>query len=323
MSNKAKPILVRKGSVTVKLYTVVNRSGGKDYRQFVVAYRDGEGVRRLRKFSDGEEARMEAELAAAKLASGEGDVLSLTSLERSQYLRAKQMLDAIGTPLLTAVEDYVAARKGLPAGATLFGAVEALRNRQQVVDPSLMVAEAVRRYLGSKRAADWSRTHRSGVTCRLERVGEAFQMPLVNLTVDAVTAYLDGLRNERRGGAELSRRSLRNNIKILWAFFRHAVRQRWLHRDWLEQLAAIEMPESEHGPIEVFAGEEMQRLDWGHVDFDQGYIEVTARNAKVRGRRRLVPMSENLKAILLPLAKEHGPVLPNAGKTHFMRSRVA
>ncbi len=51
--------------------------------------------------------------------------------------------------------------------------------------------------------------------------------------------------------------------------------------------------------IGAFAGlrtAEIHRLDWGHVDFGEGYIEVTARNAKVRGRRRLVPMTENLKA---------------------------
>ena len=165
------------------------------------------------------------------------------------------------------------------------------------------------------------------------------------VTISSDASETTRVEGERHGGAELSRRSLRNNIKILWAFFRHAVRQRWLQRDWLEQLAVIELPESEQGPIDVFAGEEMQRLlhtahaeepallpylaiggfaglrtaemqrlDWGHVDFDQGYIEVTARNAKVRGRRRLVPMPENLKAILLPLAKDTARFCPTPAR---------
>lgn len=110
MATNKKPVLIRRGSATVKLYTVNNRSGGTTYRQFVLAYRDADGTRRTRKFSDGEAARTEAELTASKLASGEGDVLTLTSAERAQYLRARQMVAGIGVPLLTAVEDYVAAR---------------------------------------------------------------------------------------------------------------------------------------------------------------------------------------------------------------------
>jgi integrase len=54
----------------------------------------------------------------------------------------------------------------------------------------------------------------------------------------------------------------------------------------------------------------MDRLDWAHVDFEQGHVEVPAKAAKVKGRRRLVPMTDNLRAWLIPGAKEKGKLTP-------------
>ena len=57
MNPSRKPQVIRRGNVSVKLYTVNNRSGGSTYRQFVLAYRNAEGKRETRKFSDAEQAR--------------------------------------------------------------------------------------------------------------------------------------------------------------------------------------------------------------------------------------------------------------------------
>ena len=133
----------------------------------------------------------------------------------------------------------------------------------------------------------------------------------------------------------------RNNLKTMRAFIAHAVRQRWLAKDWNEDMAAIAMPGNDHGPIHVFTpnemarllvaaqevapellpylavggfaglrAAEMDRLDWAHVDFEQGHVEVPAKAAKVKGRRRLVPMTDNLRAWLAPVAKEKGKLTP-------------
>jgi hypothetical protein len=59
-----------------------------NYRQFALAHYDG--AKRVKKrFPDLDEAKQEAELAAPKLASGEGQVLRLTSLDRAHYLQAQ------------------------------------------------------------------------------------------------------------------------------------------------------------------------------------------------------------------------------------------
>ena len=62
--------------------------------------------------------------------------------------------------------------------------------------------------------------------------------------------------------------------------------------------------------IGAFAGlrhAEIQRLDWAEVRLDDGLIEVKASKAKTASRR-LVPITENLKAWLTPLRKAAGPV---------------
>ena len=351
MSKNSKPRVVRRGSVAVKIYRVSNRSGGANYEQFVVAWRDADGRRRLRKFSDEALAQTEAELTASKLAAGESEVLTLTSSDRTQYLAARVIADRLGVPLVSAMEEYAAAKGLLPAWTNLLTVVEFFKGRQHGSD--LSVAEAVRRYLESRKAAGCCGKHLTDLEAKLGLLSGTFVMPLSGLTLEDLRRHVDSLRNPRQGSHPLAPRTRRNHIKRLKSFLRHAVRQRWVSRGWMEDLEALELPESLPGPIHVFAPMELgkllataaaiapglvpflaigafaglrtaeiHRLDWGHVDFEEGYIEVTARNAKVRGRRRLVPMTENLKAWLRPMAREHGPVLPGEKQVDWMRFRV-
>ena len=60
----------------------------------------------------------------------------------------------------------------------------------------------------------------------------------------------------------------------------------------------------------AFAGlrtAELQRLDWSEIDLDRGFVTVAASKAKTQ-RRRLVPISDNLKAWLTPIRQASGPV---------------
>lgn len=66
--------------------------------------------------------------------------------------------------------------------------------------------------------------------------------------------------------------------------------------------------------IALFGGvrdAEIKRLDWRSVNLLTGYITVEADVAKTR-RKRMVPITPNLKAWLVPVAKSHGPVAPEA-----------
>ena len=93
-----KPLVTKRGNVTVKIYAGKNRVNGTNYHQFTLAYYDG--AKRVKKsFSDLEEAKQEAELAATKLANGEGQVLRLTSLDRANYLQALDTLAPARSPV--------------------------------------------------------------------------------------------------------------------------------------------------------------------------------------------------------------------------------
>ena len=66
--------------------------------------------------------------------------------------------------------------------------------------------------------------------------------------------------------------------------------------------------------IQFFAGlrrSEVERLDWSDVKLDEGLIDVKYRHAKT-AKRRLVPISDNLRAWLTPLAKHEGAIIKNS-----------
>ena len=67
--------------------------------------------------------------------------------------------------------------------------------------------------------------------------------------------------------------------------------------------------------IGLFAGlrvAELQRLDWRDIDLAGGFIHVGAKISKTRSRR-LVPIVDNLRAWLQPIAKKSGPVVGTRG----------
>src|SRR5580765_8404000 len=107
---QAMPLSIKRGNVTVKFYADKNRVNGTNYQQFTLVYYDG--AKRIKKrFADLEEAKREAELAALKLANGEGQVLRLTSLDRAHYLQALDTLRPFGCQLNLAVAEYTDALK--------------------------------------------------------------------------------------------------------------------------------------------------------------------------------------------------------------------
>lgn len=66
--------------------------------------------------------------------------------------------------------------------------------------------------------------------------------------------------------------------------------------------------------ISFFAGvraAEIQRLDWSEIDLEEQTIEIKAKNSKT-AQRRIVPISNNLKAWLASYEQHEGSVTPSA-----------
>jgi integrase len=79
-------------------------------------------------------------------------------------------------------------------------------------------------------------------------------------------------------------------------------------RTLLDQANVILLPYLAIGAFAGLRNAEISRLDWKHIRFDRGFIECEASMTKTR-QRRLVPISENLRAWLEPIAQPSGPIV--------------
>ena len=161
-----KPLLVKRGNVTVKIYTGKNLVNGISYERFFVVYYDGAKRKKLT-LSSLEEAKREAALHATKLANGENEVLRLTSTDRTIYVQAVQQLRPLNVPLNVAVLEYTSALKSLPDGATLKEAVDFFRRRNPATVQKRTVRQVADEMLAAKRAANLSTVHLKDLECRL------------------------------------------------------------------------------------------------------------------------------------------------------------
>lgn len=321
-----KPLEIKRGNVTVKVYAGQNRVNGAAYEQFTVVWYDGT-ERRKKRFADLEAAKAEAELAAVKLASGEGQVLRLTSLDRADYVRAVEMLRPFSRSLSDAVSEYVEVLKMLPAGVTLRHAISDYSQRQNSIRESRTVKDLVVEYIAGKVTAGKSEAHLRDIRLRMTRFGEAFQMPVAQVTAKMVQTWLDGM--------DVSSRTKLNELRHVSALLRYAVRRKYAPRDMLDELQGIERPEVKPSPTLIFTPDELRelfsaakpalvpwlaigafcglraaeilRLDWRDVNLKRRFVEIKAGNSKT-AQRRLVPLCDAAIAWLAPLAKPEGRV---------------
>jgi len=98
MKAKRKPILVRRGNITVRIYPYP-KNGATYYN--VADYSSGK--RMFLGFSELKRAKTEAALIATRMSTGDQDVLELRSADRAAYLRASQLLRPTEVPLESAI----------------------------------------------------------------------------------------------------------------------------------------------------------------------------------------------------------------------------
>jgi integrase len=321
-----KPIEVKRGNVIVKIYQGINRVNGVEYPQFTLTYYEG-AERKKRRFADLTEARREAEFTADRLSKGEGQVLNLTSVDRQIYVQALDSLRPLNVPLNIAVQEYVSALKQLPQGATLKEAVDFFRKRNPASLEKRTVRQVTDEMLAAKRAANLSAVHINDLDSRLNRIAGAFQMNIGGVSGTMLQTWLDNM--EGRG------RTKRNYLAVVAALFRFAIRRKYLPKDAIEEIEAVQRAKEDNGEIEIFTpveikemltaarpemipwlaiagfaglrSAELQRLDWREVNLNERHIEIKASKAKTAARR-LAPVTDNLAKWLKPHAKESGKV---------------
>src|SRR5271170_4089193 len=100
------PTLIKRGSVTVKIYQGTTHG----YKTFTLAWHEA-GRRMRRTFSSLQEAKNEAETVATQLSNADGLALELSGVDRQEYLIAVNELRDLDIPLHLAMKEFVAAKK--------------------------------------------------------------------------------------------------------------------------------------------------------------------------------------------------------------------
>lgn len=323
---KLDPILVKHGSVTVKIYRSKNR--GREL--FAISFHEG-GKRRQRNFADLAKARIEAKKIAQNLSTGRGAAISLTGTDRDSYQHAMTRLKELGMdiPLSEAIDQYVAACKKL-ATTPLSHAVDFYVAKNPSSAMPKLVPDVVSEFLAAKRQDKLSERYIEDCKNRLERFAGAFKGYISNIETQNIEDWLRSLSVGKR---------TRNNYRTIVAtLFGFAKTRRYLPKGETEA-DAVPKVKSTGGPIGVFTPQELGkllykagdktlpafalgafaglrqaeilRLNWEDIDFTEKLVHVSATKSKT-GQRRYVPILPALGAWLQPRSKKSGRIIPFA-----------
>jgi integrase len=321
------PFKVRTGSVTVKIYRAEREKDGTKYTSYSISYTAADGQRKLKAFADYSQAYEEAKAVSLKLAQGEIQVAQLSSADRRSYGHALAELKPTGVALEVAAKEYAEAIKILAGRTSLVEAARFYVLKHQDCTP-MNVEAAVKQMLETKKREGASLAYQKALKTHLGKLAKSFVGPVAGIGTTEIADFLRGL--------PVSNRSKKNTRGHLSAFFSFCKERNWIprHEDPLEHVPTFKAEARDvtvYTPMELvaflsharpelvpylvisaFAGlrsAEVQRLDWSDIALEDGYITVAASKAKTASRR-VVPISENLKAWLMPYFKKSGPVVP-------------
>ncbi|QQL43739.1 tyrosine-type recombinase/integrase [Sulfuriroseicoccus oceanibius] len=222
--------------------------------------------------------------------------------------------------------EQAAAMEGTPTPPKLQDAVDLYFERAGIRKRSLTcseIAESLKRRIA---AEGRSEVHQSNVTYRLKAFTDKYGEWLAcDVSREVIDDYLTHLG--------LAAQTVNNHRRILHQLFAHAIREGATSENPVtnavkpkvvsnrtqilnpKQVAELMEKATDRLipalAISYFAGvrrSEIERLDWADIDLEDQHIEIHAEKAK-SAKRRIVPMSDNLKAWLIPHAQESGPVI--------------
>ena len=311
---KTKHLEIKEGSISIPIYAFA------DGRYCVDTVLGGKRKRITRASLDS--AKIEARRLLAQIGSGRQAEELLSISEAEDYRLAKEKLAPHGTTLLTAVEEWI----GFKAKVA------------QLVPRT--VPEIVVELLTAKELEGVSKRHLEDRRSRLNCFAKEFACRIDRVVAKDIELWLNRLK--------ISSRTKNNYRGAIQQLFRFAQSRRYLSRT--EPLAIDDVAELrvKGGAIEIYTPDELRlllanapakllpffaigafaglrtqeivRLEWKDIRFEQGVIEVAAEKAKTASRR-LVPILPALRKWLLPLKKAAGRVIEFGSYTPFDRAR--
>lgn len=333
---------VREGNSVVKIYHFRRVVPAKperersEYDEFKVAFYF-QGKRKMETYSSFAVAKRRADEINDSVNDGNAETLTLTAIERLEYTQAKEILLPLGVSLSAAVMTFAEVQK-------ILGPTPQIKAAQYYVQKNpanlnhVSALQACEEYLKTKTGCGLSAqyVYDLGLFFKGWQEGShrhksersfcsAFKCPLSSITESDLAKFLDSQK--------VGPYALRQRRNWLTTFFAFCKKKKYLPQDWfeLDEVPAPKIPDSEieiYTPSEVahllsslpeeirivmaisaFSGmrlAEVLRLDWAQVGIGGGkYIEVKGKVSKTR-QRRLIPMTENLKAWIGPSMKPAG-----------------
>lgn len=317
-------IEIGSGLSCVRIYTIQRKNG---YPQHTLAWKEG-GRRRTKCYASMEEARMIAQQTMVRLTNVANTSVEVSMRDIEVFRHCEAKAGEMGVTLAAAVDEWIAARQ-VVGGKSIIEAVRFYETNRRDFLPVKGVAAVASEFVRSRATAEMSQAYVSTAKSITDRFVKKFPMPIGEITVQ----MLDKFFREMPGVGSTTKNS---NRRIIVTMFSFAKRQGYLHPDrkTAAQLSATyKVPDTKvtiftpeemgrillaaHGrilpvlAIGAFAGirtAEIQRLEWEDIKWDRGYIEISGKKAKTAARR-LVPLSENLKAWLAPWREAKGRVV--------------
>jgi integrase len=304
------------------------RYAGQVRFRIVGLYVAGRRVQRF--FSTLTEAQTFIEAETVRQGNLGARAMHVSSHTVEDAVECEMMLKPHGLRLLDAVRDFIAARECLQA----FPAVsleEAARHYGALLEDrakSWTVDEAAQTWLASRVSNEVSGCYLADAQHRLARFRASYgSTSMADISTAMVGAWVNGLG--------LGPQSRCNYLTVLSSMFSYAVKQERSPRNPVlnverpnvvrdepgilkpDELRALlrELPDDTvpYIVLSAFAGlrpMEVRRLNWSDINFKTGLITVKSATAKGGKKRRTVPMTENLRAWLRPLAQDEGLVVP-------------
>jgi integrase len=335
------PLRISEFGVSTSIHKSRQVQNGQTYDGYLVVY-SLLGRRKRVWRSDLGEAKAAAREACVKISNGEQVVLELRQSDRLTYLRAVEAVAGVEVPIDIACREYAEARALLGGRVGVLEACRDWLKRNAVERPVATVATAVEQIKEQSRIDRKSEERKTRIATVLGRLANDLQIEVHKITPDIISRWLAAL--------PFAERTRRNYSDLIGVFNRFCILRGYIGKevDWLDgvqkyrarkigtistyqpgEMRALLRYCERHArdmvaffAIGAFAGlrhSEIDRLDWKQVDLDDGFIEVLpTEGTKAEERRRLVPIKPNLKAWLLTVRKDSGPVCRYESSTKQM-----
>jgi integrase len=248
--------------------------------------------------------------------------------------------DALGISDSLRIMARDAAKELEPFGKTIRDATEFYLKYLREAQKSVSVEELVNEFLATQKRSKHSKLHVRDLERRLGRFCEAFgKSPVRTITTQDLEKWIHHLR--------LAPQSLNNFRGRIASLFAYGMKHGYLERNPVSVIDPVKVVDAppeifspdqlrlvfEHSPraalpclvIGAFAGlrsAEVMRLEWKDIDLRRGHINVAASKSKT-ARRRLITMSDNLRAWLAPYAGSTGRLWPKSQTSYYNAAESA